>query len=509
MMKPSILCITLLLLFLASCSREATIPQDARPVKEAVQLFPDYRDIIIPPNIAPLNVQVKSAGSEFVAAVEGAGQRLVADAGDDGKLFFDSIQWKDLIRAAKGKDLKVSIYAKRNGEWVSFPTYRLQVASEPIDRYLSYRLIEPGYELYRQLGLYQRDLESFDVAPIYENNREFDNDHNHCVNCHNYQNYDTDRMLFHVRSAHGGTIFVHDGKAEKLTMTTDSTAGNAVYPTWHPRRNWVVFSTNKTGQAFHVTHPDKIEVVDYGSDLLFFDADHRTISNILKTDDTFETFPCWAPDGKKLYYCSAYVPDFKGVPDSTAADLILKLNRDVRYDVMSLTFDESTRRFGPPVVEVACAAEQKSASVPRISPDSRYLLFTRADFGQFHIWHKSADLWVKNLETGDVYPLTEANSPDVESYHTWSSNGRWIVFASRRLDGTYSRPFIAYFDRKGSAHKAFLLPQFDPEANTLLLKSYNVPELTGSRVKITPEQLRDVIYDDAASSKVTYRPLGK
>lgn len=502
-------CLITTALLLASCSREAVVPQDAQPVKEAADIFPDYRDIVIPPNIAPLNVQVKSEGEEFVAALEGGGKQLVADAGKDGKLQLDSLQWKDLLNAAKGGDVSVTLYARRNGGWVSFPTYSLHVAPEPIDRYLSYRLIEPGYELYRQLGLYQRDLEGFDVATIYENNRVFEEENNHCVNCHNYQNYSTDRMLFHVRAAHGGTVFVQNGKAERLNMLSDSTAGNAVYPSWHPSRNWVVFSTNKTGQAFHVTHPDRVEVVDYGSDLLFFDAAHNTISNILKTDDTFETFPCWAPDGKKIYYCSAYVPEFKGVADSTAMDLILKVCRNVRYDVMSLTFDEQTRTFGPPVVEVACAADQKSAAVPRVSPDGKYLLFTRADFGQFHIWHKSADLWVKNLQTGDTYPLKAANSPDVDSYHTWSSNGRWIVFASRRLDGCYSRPFIAYFDRHGQAHKAFLMPQFDPEANTLLLKSYNVPELTKNRVTTTPDQLRDVIYDDAAAKKVTYRPQGK
>lgn len=173
---------------------------------------------------------------------------------------------------------------------------------------------------------------------------------------------------------------------------------------------------------------------------------------------------------------------------------------------MSMTFDETNRRFGPPVVEMNCADMGLSASVPRISPDGRYLLFTLGQFGQFHIWHHSSDLFVKDLLTGNIYPLTATNSSNADSYHTWSSNGRWIVFSSRRDDGSYTRPYIAYFDRKGKGHKAFLLPQEDPEQNLLLMKSYNVPELTKTAVKTTPEEFKKVVYDDASSEGVSYRP---
>ena len=63
------------------------------------------------------------------------------------------------------------------------------------------------------------------------------------------------------------------------------------------------------------------------------------------------------------------------------------------------------------------------------------------------------------------------------------------------MDGNYTRAFIAYFDRNGKAHKAFCIPQRDPEHNILLLKSYNVPELTKNAVKVTPETLRKCIYE--------------
>ena len=492
-------------LLLSACASEGTLPQSFSETKDSLQLFPDYRDIVIPPNIAPLNVQVKNAGSAYAASITGKKGEIIVNADADGKLQIDTTEWRQLLSDNKGGELRVAIYAEQEAGWVKFPEYAITVAQEDIDPYLSYRLIEPSYELYRQLGIYQRNLTNFTEKPIYENNRSYDADNNHCVNCHNYQNYSTEHMLFHVRANHGGTIFIDNGKARKMNMKCDSVLSNCVYPSWHPKKNWVVFSSNLTGQAFHTIDKQKIEVLDYGSDLVFFDADNGTLTNIIKGKEAMETFPNWAPDGSRVYYCSAATPFLTDLPDSVHSDALLARYDSIRYNLMSIPFDEQTRTFGEPVVEVKCDSAS-SITLPRVSPDGRYVLFTMGDFGQFHIWHKSSDLYVKDLQTGAVRPLSAANSADVDSYHTWSSNGRWIVFSSRRDDGSYTRPYIAYFDKDGRDHKAFLLPQEDPEHNLYLMKSYNVPELTRDAVRTTPEALREVIYNDEKTGKATYKP---
>ena len=492
-------------LLLSACASEGTLPQSFSETKDSLQLFPDYRDIVIPPNIAPLNVQVKNPGSAYTASITGKKGQIIVNANEEGKLQIDTTEWRQLLSENKGGELRVAIYAEQEAGWVKFPEYAITVAQEEIDPYLSYRLIEPSYELYRQLGIYQRNLTNFTEKPIYENNRSYDADNNHCVNCHNYQNYSTEHMLFHVRANHGGTIFIDNGKARKMNMKCDSVLSNCVYPSWHPKKNWVVFSSNLTGQAFHTIDKQKIEVLDYGSDLVFFDVDNGTLTNIIKGKEAMETFPNWAPDGSRVYYCSAATPFLTDLPDSVHSDALLSRYDSIRYNLMSIPFDEQTRTFGEPVVEVKCDSAS-SITLPRVSPDGRYVLFTMGDFGQFHIWHKSSDLYVKDLQTGAVRPLSAANSADVDSYHTWSSNGRWIVFSSRRDDGSYTRPYIAYFDKDGRDHKAFLLPQEDPEHNLYLMKSYNVPELTRDAVRTTPEALREVIYNDEKTGKATYKP---
>ena len=506
--KIFILPIFLFTLFLVSCTKPSAVPQQFTEVKEDAVIYPDYRDVTIPPNIAPLNFMVSDdAADAFVTQVGD----LVCGTGKDGKFDLDTLAWRQVLSAAKGGDLSVSVFAHRESGWVKHPDFTLHVAEEEIDPFLSYRLIEPGYELYRQLGLYQRNLTNFTEHVIYENNRAFSDEDNHCVNCHNYQAYDTDRMLFHVRGQHGGTIIVQGGEAHKIAIKHDSILSAGVYPSWHPTLPLVAFSTNKTGQVLHLQHPEKIEVLDEASDLLLYDAEKNTVQNVLRSKEYMETFPCWAPDGRRLYYCCAKVPESL-MADYTAFQVALKYD-SLFYDIYSMPFDPDTRSFGEPRLEVNASADRHSISVPRVSPDGRFLLFTQGDYGQFHIWHQSADLWVKTLTSADglpsligegsgerLYPLSAANSPEAESYHSWSSNGRWIAFVSRREDQNFSRVFITYFDREGQARRAFLLPQQDPEHNTLLLKSYNVPELSKRAVQVSFETLKHVVYHTEAET---------
>ena len=492
----------LALVWLVSCEgRPSAVPTTFTELTDSAVIYPDYRDVTIPPNIAPLNFMVTdAAASEFVVAMND----LVCGASADGKFDIDSVAWRQLLTGAKGQDIAVAVYGHRESGWVRYQPYTLHVAEEDIDPYVTYRLIEPGYEVYFQLGIYQRDLTNFDVTTVYENDRSPSND-SHCINCHQFQNYNTERMYLHVREGHKGTVITEGKEAHKIIIKNDSIIASGAYGGWHPTLPLIAFSSNKTAQVFHYKYPEKIEVYDGESDIILYDAEHNTVRNIIRTPDHFETFPYWSADGTRLYYCDALLPKFES--ENFEASLVMRFD-SLHYDLYSLPFDTLTYTFGEPRLEVNASAKGLSASVPRPSPDGQYLLFSLATYGQFHLYHRTADLWVKRMgsdqtelpdqpdtqESSDLYPLTAANDPDQgDSYTCWSSNGRWIIFSSRREDGDFTRSYIAYFDREGRAHRAFILPQRDPEYNLLLLKSFNVPELTRTPVQMTEEQMNHVI----------------
>ena len=138
-------------------------------------------------------------------------------------------------------------------------------------------------------------------------------------------------------------------------------------------------------------------------------------------------------------------------------------------------------------------ADSLSAVTPRPSPDGRYLLSGVGSYGSFHVWHSSGDIYITDLATGETRPMDEINSDKSESFKAWSSNSRWIVFTSRRDDGSYTRLYFSYIDENGRGRKPFLLPQKDPEQNRRLFKSYNVPEFTTAEVNWSTKQLEDIL----------------
>lgn len=114
----------------------------------------------------------------------------------------------------------------------------------------------------------------------------------------------------------------------------------------------------------------------------------------------------------------------------------------IRYDLYRIHFDAEHSKLHTLECVYKASALRKTVSFPRISPDGRFLLFTQSDYGNFSIWHPESDLYLLNLATGNIRNIAEINSDNVDSFHTWSSTGRWLVFSSKRLDGLWARPFL-------------------------------------------------------------------
>jgi hypothetical protein len=116
------------------------------------------------------------------------------------------------------------------------------------------------------------------------------------------------------------------------------------------------------------------------------------------------------------------------------------------------------------------------------------------DYGCFPVYRQSSDLYLMDLaaaqQTGQYsYRRLSINSDASESWHSWSSNGRWIAFSSKRLSHLFTRTYLAYVDDDGTVHKPFLLPQKDPRFYDSCLWTFSVPELIAERVPVTTEAL--------------------
>lgn len=499
-------------LVLVACSSSPQLPGDFAQVDSIPDIYPDYVGVTVPSNIAPLTFMLDNYQAEdMVARFSVGGKEWIVGSAEGVCPSME--EWAEMKEAAlkdKENKLDVEVYAQvgKDGKWKKYKKFSIYVSPDKIDPYISYRLISPSYVTYEGLTINQRCLETYEENVIYSNMQNTTEKDGQCINCHSYQNYDPNRMQFHCRQYLGGTMIVYDGKVEKhnigaiLTIDEagDTIKSGGVYPAWHPTLPLIAYSSNRTGQTFYTYDPQKVEVQDTYSDLILYDIKSHKVMPLEKDTNDLDCFPAWSPDGKYLYYCSAHYEKHDSTPAvSKEMDLILNYE-DVHYNLYRRAFDANNRSFGKRELVYDAAADTLSATLPRISPDGTKLMFTRGKYGVFHIWHNSSDLCMIDLQTpqpsrsiGALRVLDELNSPDVESYHSWSSSGKWVIFSSRRYDGNFTRPFMAHLNSDGTFTRPFELPMQTPAYHLEMLRSYNIPEFMNGPVTIKPHEFAKAI----------------
>ena len=480
------------LIGLTACTETVS---DATQENILPQIYPDYTGVTIPVNIAPLCFNMADETALRIDAVVTDSHGGSLHAQGEESVDFDLDEWHGLLAQNRGDSLSVVVSAKYEDGWHTYKPFSIYVSPDSIDYGLCYRLIEPGYEVWSKMGIYERDLSSFEEQPLIENTQ-----FKGCVNCHSFNRADPKDMSLHIRGPHGATLLRKDyGPVTAYNTRTDHTLGLCVYPYWHPSGRYIAYSTNTTNQLFHSAGKNRVEVFDTASDLQVYDVEKNELllSPLLKQDSVYETYPVFSADGRSLYFCAARaLPEGSHQLDS------------IRYSLCRIDFDPATGSFGDQIETVVDAAsQQKSVSFPRPSYDGRFLCYTLSDYGQFSIWHHEADLWLLDLrsEKGEVKseklaaarPMDGANSKDTESFHNWSTNSRWLVVSSRRDDGLFTRPYFCHVDKDGNVTKAFMLPQRNPRRFYRgRFMSFNVPDFITAPTRFDSRQATQAINNE-------------
>ena len=432
---------------------------------------PDYSDTVIPANIAPLNFVVCEPGIGYSVQIHSQNSEPVEVFSKTGKIKIPLGAWRSLLSSNRGEELFFDVYVMdEDRAWSRYETITNNIAKENIDAYIAYRLIKPIYNYWLDVGIYQRHLERYNQTPIVHGSLFGYG----CVNCHSFLNNRAENMLFATRSGKysSSAILVNDGEISRI----DTKFG---YTAWHPSGQMATYSFNKIRQFFHGAGVQVRDVVDLDSSLCYYEIKSRKVKTFSALADKgrLETYPTWSPDGKYLYFCSAPMlwTDRNQIPPEHYDEL--------KYDLMRISYDIESDKWGE--LETVLSAKETGLSVmlPRISPDGRYLLFCMCDYGCFPIYRPSSDLYLMDLKTGE-YEKPAINSEYSVSWHSWSSNSRWIAFSSKRSGGLFTRTYISYIDDKAKAHKPFIMPQKDPEFYDSFVKTYSVPELITGPVKV-------------------------
>jgi len=209
--------------------------------------------------------------------------------------------------------------------------------------------------------------------------------------------------------------------------------------------------------------------------------------------------PVWSPDGKTVVFARSESYTLAGLKDPSSAvverDEVTEFfegGRKFRYDICRVDFNEG--RGGGPVPLAGASGNGMSNYFPRFSPDGRWIVFCESD--SFMLLRPDSMLYILPSAGGTPRKM-RCNFPGrMNSWHSWSPNSRWLVFASK-ANGPFTQLWLTHIDAQGNDSPAVLLEHF-----TAADRAANIPEF----VNLRPEQFQEIRQEFA--DYYTYYRIG-
>lgn len=373
-------------------------------VKDLPSLFPDYVNVSVPYNIAPLNFLLKDCSGQIEVRLSSSSSDYTF-IGNEGKIRFPQNEWAELLKKEKGGVIKVNVKAQKDGKWIVYPSFKWEIKAEAIDDYIIYSKEVPGNVPNLNKSLTRREMASFSEKEIHK-----------------------EQPFFYAKFP------------EKVSFRGKK------------RGNFGVYVMDSLFVSYISVFPDKRrENIGLHSSVLladFSNEQYKVLPDSISSGGEI-SFVDLSFDSRKLFYCVS--------SGSVDPDSLLSL----KYDLMCRDINPADLSVSG-IPDTVASMPAASVSYPSSSPDGNYIAYTVSGFGASSEWHDDSDMRLMNLHTGTIDSLQIVNSANkADIVRGWSSNGRWLMFSSKRDDGFYERVYFSYIDSTGAAHKPFMLPQED------------------------------------------------
>jgi hypothetical protein len=226
--------------------------------------------------------------------------------------------------------------------------------------------------------------------------------------------------------------------------------------------------------------------------LVVYDREKKTFEALPGADDPkyVQTNAVWSPDGKEIVFAraTAYKPEHLDQINSALIDEkdVPEFTRDhkpFRFDLYRIPFNDG--KGGKAVPIEGASTNGQSNYFPKFSPDGKWIVFTKSD--SYMLLQPDSELWIVPAAGGSARKL-RYNTPRMNSWHSWSSNSRWLVFSSK-ANTPYTQLFLTHIDDDGNDTPPVLLERF-----TSADRAANIPEfvrLPGDSIAEIKEEFLD------------------
>jgi len=198
--------------------------------------------------------------------------------------------------------------------------------------------------------------------------------------------------------------------------------------------------------------------------------------------------PAWSPDEQQLLFCRAKTKnelhsDIRNVTTVFESRDIHRLNElyNIRFDLYRIPFNKGAGGTAEPLE--GASDNGMSNYFPRYSPDGNWVVYTRSRSGI--MLQPDSELWIVPSRGGKARRM-ECNRNFFNSWHSWSSSGRWLLFSSK-VNGPFTEIFLTHVDEEGKDTPPVLLSRFNDPGYAA-----NVPEF----VPINADAIRSIRIEE-------------
>jgi tetratricopeptide (TPR) repeat protein len=235
--------------------------------------------------------------------------------------------------------------------------------------------------------------------------------------------------------------------------------------------------------------------------LQIYDRKEKRYYELPGANDTMlvQSNPVWSPDGKYIYFARTEAAHYEesGITHGSKPsnhqvynkflESCLERERLFKFDIYRIPFNEGKGGRAEPLE--GASRNGMSNYFPRLSPDGRWLIFSQAE--SFMLLQKDSRLHIIPAEGGTARELS-CNSDNMNSWHSWSPNSKWLVFASKK-DSPFTRLYLTHIDPEGNSSPAILLENMSFEK-----RAVNIPEFVnidpGKKLEVFPDFLEQEAF---------------
>jgi Flp pilus assembly protein TadD len=393
--------------------------------------------------------------------------------------------WAEIKRRSTDHDAEVAIVGVGKRDKVaSAATLRIRTSTDPVGDSIFYREVPlPFLDVVRDPSRIRwrfGTIDSEEAPPIVLENLPV------CGNCHSFSrdgsvlgldvDYGNDKGAYAVLPVSKEMVLDdekiitwsdyrrNDGEATYGLLSQVSPDGRYVISTVKDRAVFVATPDIQFSQLFF---PVK-------GILVVYDRETGEFKPLPGADDPayVQSNPTWSPDGKYVVFART-----KAYHKASAADPrgVLLSEKDVpefverrepfKFDLYRVPFNGGKGGKAEPIE--GASHNGMSNYFAKFSPDGKWIVFCKAK--DFMLLMPDSELFIVPAEGGEARRL-RANTPLMNSWHSFSSNGRWLVFSSKAYT-PYTQLFLTHIDEEGNSTPPVVLERF-----TAKDRAANIPE---------------------------------